>query len=114
MDFSLNEFLRELWLARQAIAHGLWITVVSALLSILAGSLLGARKAYLAECRLGVTTDTADSEGEVIRQRPVPQLDAAAIETAASRRGNTLRASQRARFARGSRHARTSAKSPAL
>lgn len=46
----------------------------------LAGSLLGARKAYLAECRLGLTTDTADSEGEIVRQRPVPPLDAAAIE----------------------------------
>ncbi|MDW2981140.1 MAG: tRNA pseudouridine(55) synthase TruB [Rhodanobacter sp.] len=57
----------------------------------LAGSLLGARKAYLAECRLGVTTDTADSEGEVIRQRPVPQLDAAAIETALAKlRGRIL------------------------
>ncbi|HZX71518.1 MAG TPA: tRNA pseudouridine(55) synthase TruB [Rhodanobacter sp.] len=48
----------------------------------LAGSLLGARKAYLAECRLGITTDSADSEGEVLQQRPVPELDATAIEAA--------------------------------
>ncbi|WP_426703193.1 tRNA pseudouridine(55) synthase TruB [Rhodanobacter sp. Col0626] len=48
----------------------------------LAGSLLGARKAYLAECRLGIITDTADSEGEVVQQCPVPELDDAAIETA--------------------------------
>lgn len=48
----------------------------------LAGSLLGARKAYLAECRLGITTDTADSEGEIVQRRPVPPLDDAAIETA--------------------------------
>lgn len=48
----------------------------------LAGSLLGARKAYLAECRLGITTDTADSEGEIVRQLPVPVLDGVAIETA--------------------------------
>lgn len=41
MDFSLTDFTRELWLARDAIAHGLWITVVSAALSILAGSVLG-------------------------------------------------------------------------
>jgi tRNA pseudouridine55 synthase len=57
----------------------------------LAGSLLGARKAYLAECRLGITTDTADSEGEIVRQLPVPPLDAAAIETALARlRGRIL------------------------
>lgn len=57
----------------------------------LAGSLLGARKAYLAECRLGLTTDTADSEGELVRQRPVPQLDAAAIEAALAKlRGRIL------------------------
>ncbi len=48
----------------------------------LAGSLLGARKAYVAECRLGITTDTADREGEIVRQRPVPLLDEAIIEAA--------------------------------
>jgi tRNA pseudouridine55 synthase len=57
----------------------------------LAGSLLGARKAYLAECRLGLTTDTADSEGEIVRQRPVPPLDAAAIEAGLAKlRGRIL------------------------
>jgi tRNA pseudouridine55 synthase len=57
----------------------------------LAGSLLGARKAYLAECRLGITTETADSEGEVVRQRPVPELDPATIESALARqRGHIL------------------------
>ena len=48
----------------------------------LAGSILGARKAYRAECRLGITTDTADSEGEIVQQRAVPSLDDAAIEMA--------------------------------
>lgn len=48
----------------------------------IAGTLLGSRKAYLAECRLGATTSTADLEGEVVERRPVPTLDAAAIETA--------------------------------
>jgi tRNA pseudouridine55 synthase len=48
----------------------------------LAGSLLGSRKAYLAECRLGITTDSADSEGDIVQQRPLPLLDAAAIEAA--------------------------------
>jgi tRNA pseudouridine55 synthase len=48
----------------------------------IAGSLLGARKAYVAECRLGATTTTADLEGEIIERRPVPVLDDAAIEAA--------------------------------
>lgn len=48
----------------------------------LAGSLLGARKAYVAECRLGISTDTADREGEIVRQCPVPLLDEAVIEAA--------------------------------
>ncbi|WEN13521.1 tRNA pseudouridine(55) synthase TruB [Rhodanobacter sp. AS-Z3] len=57
----------------------------------LAGSLLGARKAYLAECRLGITTDSADSEGDLVCQRPVPALDDAAIEVALSKlRGRIL------------------------
>ncbi|RDS80491.1 tRNA pseudouridine(55) synthase TruB [Dyella monticola] len=48
----------------------------------IAGSLLGSRKAYLAECRLGATTTTADLEGEVVHQRPVPTLGEDAIEAA--------------------------------
>jgi tRNA pseudouridine55 synthase len=48
----------------------------------IAGTLLGSRKAYLAECRLGATTSTADLEGEVVERRPVPHLDVAAIEAA--------------------------------
>jgi tRNA pseudouridine55 synthase len=48
----------------------------------IAGNLLGSRKAYLAECRLGITTTTADLEGEVLEQRPVPALDKAALEAA--------------------------------
>lgn len=47
-----------------------------------AGYLLGARKAYAAECRLGVTTDTCDRDGEVIAERPVPAFDDAAIRGA--------------------------------
>jgi tRNA pseudouridine55 synthase len=50
----------------------------------IAGSLLGSRKAYLAECRLGATTTTADLEGEIVAQRPVPDLDDAALEAALS------------------------------
>jgi tRNA pseudouridine55 synthase len=48
----------------------------------IAGLLLGSRKAYETECRLGATTTTDDAEGEVIEQRPVPTLDAATIEAA--------------------------------
>lgn len=48
----------------------------------LAGSLLGSRKAYLAECRLGATTTTADLEGEIVERRPIPALDEATIEAA--------------------------------
>lgn len=48
----------------------------------IAGTLLGSRKAYLAECQLGVTTTTADREGEVLSQRSVPELDEAMTEAA--------------------------------
>ena len=48
----------------------------------LAGTLLGASKGYLAECRLGVTTDSGDREGEVIARCNVPELDSGAIESA--------------------------------
>ncbi len=48
----------------------------------LAAHLLGARKAYRATCRLGVTTTTGDLEGQVASERQVPALDEAAIEAA--------------------------------
>lgn len=51
----------------------------------LAGGLLGSRKAYVAECRLGVTTDTDDAAGEIIDRRPVPALDRAALEVVLAR-----------------------------
>jgi len=41
----------------------------------IAGYLLGARKAYAVECKLGVTTNTCDSEGMVLVERAVPALD---------------------------------------
>jgi tRNA pseudouridine55 synthase len=47
----------------------------------MAGMLLGSRKAYLAECRLGITTTTADLEGEIVAQRPLPVLDDAGLES---------------------------------
>ena len=48
----------------------------------IAGYLLGSRKAYAAECRLGLTTTTDDAEGEVIATRAVTSLDVAAIDAA--------------------------------
>ena len=48
----------------------------------LAGNLLGSRKAYLAECQLGVTTSTADREGEVLQRRDLPPLDETVVEAA--------------------------------
>jgi tRNA pseudouridine55 synthase len=41
----------------------------------IAGYLLGSRKAYQAECRLGLNTNTDDAEGAVVREREVPALD---------------------------------------
>ena len=48
----------------------------------IAGLLLGARKAYRTTAVLGLTTDTDDADGQPLQQRPVPPLDAAAIEAA--------------------------------
>jgi tRNA pseudouridine55 synthase len=48
----------------------------------IAGLLLGSAKAYEAEVVLGVTTDTDDADGAVLRERPVPALDEAAIHVA--------------------------------
>lgn len=55
----------------------------------IAGLLLGSRKAYECECRLGVTTDTDDADGRPVLTRPLPVLDDNAIRTAmASLRGH--------------------------
>jgi tRNA pseudouridine55 synthase len=48
----------------------------------IAGLLLGSAKAYRAEARLGLTTDTDDADGAPLRQRPVPVLDRATVEAA--------------------------------
>lgn len=48
----------------------------------IAGLLLGARKAYRTTAVLGLTTDTDDADGQPLQQRPVPPLDAAALEAA--------------------------------
>jgi tRNA pseudouridine55 synthase len=48
----------------------------------IAGYLLGSRKAYAAQCRLGVTTTTDDAEGETLSTRAVPTLSDADIDAA--------------------------------
>lgn len=46
----------------------------------IAGHLLGNDKAYDTEARLGLTTDTDDADGVVLRERPLPVLSTATIE----------------------------------
>ncbi len=48
----------------------------------IAGLLLGSRKAYDTIAVLGATTDTDDADGAILRERPVPPLDAAKVEAA--------------------------------
>lgn len=48
----------------------------------IAGLLLGQRKAYAADIRLGVVTDTDDADGQVLRERPVPALTRDQVEAA--------------------------------
>ena len=45
---------------------------------------LDANKAYTAHVRLGVTTTTADAEGDVLETKPVPALDQAALDAVAA------------------------------
>ncbi len=48
----------------------------------IAGLLLGSRKAYETVAVLGATTDTDDADGAVLRERPVPRIDAEALQAA--------------------------------
>ncbi|MGO1072934.1 tRNA pseudouridine(55) synthase TruB [Lysobacter sp. CA199] len=48
----------------------------------IAGLLLGARKAYVTTAVLGLTTDSDDADGAPLLERPVPELEDAAIEAA--------------------------------
>lgn len=48
----------------------------------IAGLLLGSRKAYETTAVLGVTTDSDDADGAVLRRRPVPALTPAGLEAA--------------------------------
>jgi tRNA pseudouridine55 synthase len=80
--------VRRLYNARKAGHTGSLDPLATGLLPIcfgeatkIAGYLLGSRKAYEAELRLGATTTTDDAEGEVISTGAVPALTDAAIET---------------------------------
>ena len=75
--------VRRLYAARKAGHTGSLDPLATGLLPIclgeatkIAGHLLGARKAYAADVRLGVTTDTDDAEGSVLQTRAVPALTA--------------------------------------
>ena len=48
----------------------------------IAGLLIGSSKAYVTECLLGVSTDSADAAGKVIETRPVPEIGERMIESA--------------------------------
>jgi tRNA pseudouridine55 synthase len=48
----------------------------------IAGHLLGSRKAYLAELRFGITTNTDDADGAILQTRVVPAFDDATIDAA--------------------------------
>jgi len=81
--------VRRLYNARKADHTGSLDPLATGLLPIcfgeatkIAGYLLGSRKAYDAELRLGATTTTDDAEGEVVSTRPVPALTDAPIEAA--------------------------------
>jgi tRNA pseudouridine55 synthase len=81
--------VRHLFQARKAGHTGSLDPMATGLLPIcfgeatkIAGFLLGSRKAYDAEVRLGITTTTDDAEGEVVSTRRVTEPDAAALDGA--------------------------------
>lgn len=81
--------VRRLFEARKAGHTGSLDPMATGLLPIcfgeatkIAGHLLGSRKAYDAELRLGVTTTTDDAEGEVVTTRSVPGLTDAMLDAA--------------------------------
>lgn len=84
---ELLQHIKRLFGARKAGHTGSLDRLASGVLPIcfgeatkLSGFLLDADKAYYSRLRLGVKTSTADAEGEVIEQRPVPELTADAVE----------------------------------
>ena len=83
--------VRELFRATRAGHTGSLDPLASGLLPIclgeatkIAGLLLGARKAYAAEIRLGLTTTTDDAEGDVLVERTVPALQLDTVRAVAA------------------------------
>lgn len=84
--------VKRLFQARKAGHTGSLDPLASGLLPIcfgeatkLSGFLLNQDKCYEVVARLGITTTTADAEGEVLEQRPVPALDRDAVEAVLAR-----------------------------
>ncbi|MFV2059635.1 MAG: tRNA pseudouridine(55) synthase TruB [Gammaproteobacteria bacterium] len=79
--------IKRLFSARKAGHTGSLDPLASGLLPLclgeatkISGYLLNADKKYQAICKLGVTTSTADAEGDVLESSAVPELDAGSIE----------------------------------
>ena len=93
--FSSNQALqrvRHLFRAEKAGHTGSLDPLATGLLPVcfgeatkIAGGLLGARKAYDTVARLGTVTDTDDAEGQLLRERPVPELTIERIDAALRR-----------------------------
>jgi len=92
VGLSSNQALqrvRHLLRARKAGHTGSLDPLASGLLPVcfgeatkIAGHLLGSRKAYAAQFRLGATTSTDDADGETLTERPVPDFAPDAIDAA--------------------------------
>ena len=79
--------VKHLFAARKAGHTGSLDPLASGLLPVCFGEatkfcqyLLSADKTYLVTMRLGIRTDTGDTEGEVISERPVPEVTSAILE----------------------------------
>jgi len=86
------QVVKRLFRARKAGHTGSLDQLASGLLPLcfgeatkMSGFLLNADKRYLASFRLGVTTGTADAEGEILRERPVPALTRQRVEEVLAR-----------------------------
>lgn len=84
--------VRRLFQARKAGHTGTLDPFATGLLPICLGEasktsaqLLDASKTYEAEARLGMATSTGDSEGEIVIEAPVPEIDSSAIELVLAR-----------------------------
>lgn len=96
-NFALQKAKR-LLRARKAGHTGSLDPIASGLLPIclgeatkLSGFLLNTDKQYRVRVRLGIITETGDTEGAIVETRPIPPLAEAAVETALTRfRGEIL------------------------